>query len=96
VSNSARISVELLDNGNPLHFSVLVLEGKSQTQHEVTLDRTLCKQLSAGKITPEGLIHAAFLFLLDREPKESILGHFDVTVIARYFPEFPHKVADYF
>ena len=27
-------------------------------------------------------------FLLDREPKESILGAFDISVIRRYFPDF--------
>ena len=27
-------------------------------------------------------------FLLDREPKESILGAFDISAIRRYFPEF--------
>ena len=27
-------------------------------------------------------------FLLDREPKESILGAFDINVVRRYFPEF--------
>jgi hypothetical protein len=33
--------------------------------------------------------------LLDREPKESILGSFDVTVISRYFPEFERELPNY-
>jgi hypothetical protein len=33
--------------------------------------------------------------LLDREPKESILGHFDVAVISRYFPEFEQELPRY-
>jgi hypothetical protein len=33
--------------------------------------------------------------LLDREPKESILSHFDVTVISRYFPDFEREVPRY-
>ena len=32
---------------------------------------------------------------LDREPKESILAHFDVTVIRRYFPEFEREIGRY-
>jgi hypothetical protein len=40
-------------------------------------------------------IEAAFRFLLDREPKESILGRFDVTVISRYFPEFERELRRY-
>ena len=38
---------------------------------------------------------ATFRFLLDREPKESILTRFDVTVIARYFPEFERELPRY-
>jgi hypothetical protein len=33
--------------------------------------------------------------LLDREPKESILGRFDVAVISRYFPEFDRDLPHY-
>src|ERR1700691_3368617 len=40
---------------------------------------------AAGAYTPERVLKASFRFLLDREPKESILGRFDVSVIARYF-----------
>jgi hypothetical protein len=41
------------------------------------------------------IVPAAFRFLLDREPKESILGHFDVTAISRYFPEFYRELPRY-
>jgi hypothetical protein len=33
--------------------------------------------------------------LLDREPKESILRHFDVTAISSYFPEFEREMPRY-
>lgn len=33
-----------------------------------------------------------FQFLLDREPKESILRHFEVTVISHYFPEVERDI----
>jgi len=49
----------------------------------------------AGKHTPERCLEAAFRFLLDREPKESILRRFDVTVILRYFPEFEREMPRY-
>jgi hypothetical protein len=45
--------------------------------------------------TPVAFVRAAFAFLLDREPKESILRRFDVTVIARYFPEFEETIGSY-
>jgi hypothetical protein len=45
--------------------------------------------------TPERGLEAAFRFLLDREPKESILRRFDVTAISRYFPEFEREMPRY-
>ena len=41
------------------------------------------------------LVEAAFAFLLDREPKESILARFDLSVISRYFPEFERELPRY-
>ena len=35
----------------------------------------------------------SFEFLLEREPKESILARFDLSVIARYFPEYDREIA---
>jgi hypothetical protein len=40
-------------------------------------------------------LEAAFRFLLDREPKESILRRFNVTAISRYFPEFEREMPRY-
>jgi hypothetical protein len=34
-------------------------------------------------------------FLLDREPKESILSTFDMRVVRRYFPEFDDAFPGY-
>jgi hypothetical protein len=45
-------------------------------------------QRLAPRHTPEQLVDAAFRFLLDRESKEQILARFDISVIARYFPDF--------
>ena len=53
------------------------------------------RQLTGGTHTPERCLEAAFRFLLDREPKESILARFDVSVISRYFPEFEQELPRY-
>src|SRR5262249_5414928 len=76
-------------------FEVIVREGKGETRHHVTMSRELCKRLTAGKHTPERCLEAAFRFLLDREPKESILRRFDVAEISRYFPEFEREMPHY-
>jgi hypothetical protein len=72
---------------------VVVREGKGETRHHVTMAR--CDRLTAGKHTLERCLEAAFRFLFDREPKESILSRFDVSVISRYFPEFERELQRY-
>jgi len=52
------------------------------------MSRQMWERLTAGMHMLERCLEAAFRFLLDREPKESILGQFDVKVISSYFPEF--------
>ena len=79
---------------DPLEFEVVVRDAKDETRHRVTIDRQSCERLSKGH-APEQVLEAAFRFLLDREPKESILRHFDVSVIARYFPEFERELPNY-
>ena len=86
------IQVRLTAERDPFIFDVVVSEGKAETRHHVTMSREMCERLTAGKHTPERCLEAAFLFLLDREPKESILRRFDVTEISRYFPEFEREM----
>jgi hypothetical protein len=74
---------------------VVIREGRGETRHHVTMSRQMADRLTAGKRTPERCLEAAFRFLLDREPKESILARFDVMVISRYFPEFERELPRY-
>ena len=89
------IEVRRTSEGDPLEFDVMVREGQGESRHHVTMAQETCDRLSAGKHTPERCLEAAFKFLLDREPKESILSRFDVTVISRYFPEFERELPRY-
>jgi hypothetical protein len=90
------IEVRRVDDGGVLHFEVVVREGKGETRHRVTMSEVKNQQLTAGKHTPERCIEAAFRFLLEREPKESILARFDISVISHYFPEFERELPSYF
>jgi hypothetical protein len=74
-------------------FRVTVAEVGSQTIHQVTLTDTVAAKYAPGQ-PRERLIQASFEFLLEREPKESILREFDLTVIERYFPEYPRKITE--
>ena len=42
---------------------------------------------------PERLVRASFEFLLEREPASSILAEFELSDIARYFPEYWDELA---
>jgi hypothetical protein len=89
------IQVRRIGEGDPLEFEVIVGEGKGETRHHVTTSRETCQRLTAGRHTPERCLEAAFRFLLDREPKESVLSRFELTVISRYFPEFEQELPRY-
>jgi hypothetical protein len=89
------IKVERAGGGDPLEFKVIVRVGNGETRHPVTMARDTCERLTMDTHTPEHCIEAAFQFLLDREPQESILRRFDVTVISYYFPEFERELPRY-
>jgi hypothetical protein len=84
-----RIEVETVGEGD---FRVRVVEGASESTHRVTLKPADYQRLAAGKVAPEVLVRRSFEFLLEREPKESILPRFDLSVIARYFPEYESEI----
>lgn len=69
-------------------FRVTVSEGGSQTAHSVTVQPSYHQKLTQGKVSTEELIQKSFEFLLEREPKESILRRFELPVIGRYFPDY--------
>ena len=90
------IRVTQTDSGDPMRFEVVVEVGSgTPTRHEVTASATDVARLTPSGHSPEALIEASFRFLLDRESKESILRHFDLTVISRYFPEYEREIARY-
>jgi hypothetical protein len=85
----AKIEVERLDASQ---FRVRVIEGGSESVHQVTLDPKDHARLAGASADPEKLIRKSFEFLLEREPKESILSRFDLSVISRYFPEYEREI----
>ena len=86
---AAKIEVEKIDESK---FRVRVIEAGSETTHDVTVSPNDYTRLTNGKIEPEELVRWSFEFLLEREPKESILARFDLSVISRYFPEYEREI----
>lgn len=80
----------------PLPQSVfqVTITGESGTKstHTVSIDQSYYEQLTEGIVMPDELVRQAILFLLDREPKESILDEFQLPVISTYFPEFESAI----
>jgi hypothetical protein len=86
---AAKIEVE---HAGPDQFRVRVIEGQTQTSHLVTANKADCERIAARTIEPAELVKRSFEFLLENEPKESILARFDLKVIARYFPAFEREM----
>lgn len=76
----------------PMRFHVVVRNGDSGTEHEVTVSAADLERLAPGR-SPEAFVTACFEFLLEREPKGSILRAFDIAVIGGYFPEFEREIS---
>jgi hypothetical protein len=88
----ARIDVACQPAGSGWSCQVAVSEGDSATSHEVTVATADLERLDLGAAEPTGLVRRSFEFLLEREPKESILRTFDLTVIGRYFPDWERQI----
>jgi hypothetical protein len=81
-----------VDRSTPGRFRVTVIEGGSQSEHTVSLKAAYYERLTGKQIPEEALIEQSFRFLLEREPKESILREFDLSVISRYFPAYESEI----
>jgi hypothetical protein len=84
----AKISVQSVGNEK---YRVTIEQGQSKTTHEVGVSPLELAKY-AGTSTAERLVEASFEFLLDREPKESILRSFSLSDIEHYFPEYPKQI----
>lgn len=73
-------------------FLVKVREGKAETEHTVDVPDGYLSQLGLPDADKRELVEQSFRFLLEREPKESIMRTFELSVIQRYFPEYPQEI----
>jgi hypothetical protein len=71
---------------------VKVVDEQSATEHVVAVTPADLERLDPGATDPTDLVRRSFEFLLEREPKESILRSFDVPTISRYFPDYERAI----
>lgn len=71
-----------------IQYEVTIREGSSETRHIVTAEPDYVRRLAGDSASAADLVRRSFEFLLEREPKESILRRFHLRDISRYFPEY--------
>lgn len=74
-------------------FRVTVTDGGTTSEHRVTVTAP-APEVAARYPSLEVFVTACFAFLLEREPKESILSSFEIRDIGRYFPGWERQLAD--
>ena len=83
-------------DGDNILFKVEVKEGDTKTEYLVEVSLDYYNFLAEGKVTIEHLVEKSLNFLLEREPKESILRKFNLKKISHYFPEYERNIKNYF
>jgi hypothetical protein len=71
---------------------VTVADRGGSLEFEVRVTRIELARFAPGATDPTDLVRRSFLFLLAREPKESILSSFSLSEIVRYFPEYEREI----
>ena len=83
--NEPIVSCSPTDSG--WRCTVTLGEDAAATTHEVSVDREVLDDLAPGA-TPEELVRVSFEFLLEREPRESIMREFELPIIGRFFGDY--------
>ncbi len=89
---AAQILVEERAKNDGWECRVTVTEGTGKTVHTVTVEKSYRDKLAGTEVSAGQMVRKSFEFLLEREPKESILRSFNLTVISRYFPEYEQDI----
>jgi hypothetical protein len=71
---------------------VIVGIDAAATRHTVLVSQADMARLAPAGVTPDELVRASFEYLLEREPRESILRRFELPDIERYFPGYMAEI----
>jgi hypothetical protein len=86
-----RVDVHCTPTADGHRCEVDVVDDGSTTHHAVEVSTAELERWGRGR-SAEDLVRESFRFLLDREPKESILREFKLSVISRYFPDYERVI----
>jgi len=82
-------------SGGGFTFDVVIRDARGESRHRVTIEAGEAQRWAKLGAEPSRCVEAVMRFLIDREPKESILSTFDTNVVRRYFPEFDDAFPGY-
>jgi hypothetical protein len=86
------IAVECRPSTDGWTCSVKVGNAEDATEHEVAVSHDELERLAPGATDATRLVEASVRYLLEHEPKESILPRFGIRTIASYFPSYPEEI----
>ena len=81
------VEVRCSKDGSAYRCTVDVSDASGKSHHVVRVSANDVERWGRGR-SVEQLVDDSVAFLLEREPKESILKEFDLAVIRRYFPDY--------
>jgi hypothetical protein len=73
-------------------YDVTLTDGASTSRHEVRVSAADLAQLGLDGCDPRLVVEESMRFLLEREPKESILATFDLETIRGFFPIYADEI----
>ena len=75
-------------------YKVKVETSDGLTVHTVTLEEYYFDRIADGLLTPEAFIIESFHFMLEKESNTCILPDFEISDIARYYPNFEEDIQE--
>ena len=92
LDGAGEIQVDCADKAGGWTCTVHVGDDPEATTHHVSVTGADLERLAGAGVEARHLVVESFAFLLEREPRESILREFDLPMIGRYFPEYEGEI----
>jgi hypothetical protein len=89
---TAEIDIETVDEPDGWTCRVTLSDERGRSVHRVRVRRGDLDRYAPGAGGPDDLVRRSIEFLLEREPRTSILSSFDLPVIGRYFPDYERTI----
>jgi hypothetical protein len=87
--------IDITADGEHQYAVTITADDGTETTHQVRVPETLLDQLGMAKTQEPLLVRASMLYLLQREPAQSVLPTFSLDEIGRYFPDYPSEIGNW-